>query len=465
MYTNYCPCWWDTTTCEGCGRQVETTMHMLCFCSRGTEVWRACKLALPCIVKESWSFVDTFSRLRTSWEAQPELLERWVTICWGIWKSRNEVRHGGKRRPGPVIVRSSLKLLEDFQSANERPSRPRTENQSSTTWKPPPPGSFKVNVDGASGIPSRQLTTSCPEVDGVYGRDVDKEEIFKLLQSNESSDHDICVVPIVGMGGVGKTTLAQLVYNDKRVKDSFDYTTWNCVSENFDVLRILKTIFEQVTATTCDIHDLNLLQVKIRERFGGKKIFVVLDDVWNEKYNVWDDLLRIFRCGTQEIKIIVTTHSENVALVVSTVTIHYLKQLSDEECWLLFAEHAFKNGNSHKYLDLEVIGKGIVHKCKDLPLAAKTLGGLLRSKEDPREWEKILKSDMWDLPEGKSDILPALRLSYHYLLSHLKRCFAYCLILPKDYEFRKEDLVLLWMAEDLLQQCKGNARMEERGEW
>ena len=132
----------------------------------------------------------------------------------------------------------------------------------------------------------------------MYGRDVDKEEIFKLLQSNESSDHDICVVPIVGMGGVGETTLAQLVYNDKRVKDSFDYTTWNCISENFDILRILKTIFEQITATTCDIQDLNLLQVKIRERFGGKKIFVVLDDVWNEKYNVWDDLLRVFRYGT-----------------------------------------------------------------------------------------------------------------------------------------------------------------------
>ena len=132
---------------------------------------------------------------------------------------------------------------------------------------------------------------------------------------------------------------------------------------------------------------------------------------------------------------------------------------------MLFAKHAFKNGNSHEYLDLEVIGKGIVHKCKGLPLAAKTRRGLLRSKEDPREWEKILKSDMWDLPEGKSDILPALRLSYHYLSSHLKRCFAYCLILPKDHEFRKEDLVLLWMAEDLLQQCKGNARMEERGEW
>ena len=79
---------------------------------------------------------------------------------------------------------------------------------------------------------------------------------------------------------------------------------------------------------------------------------------------------------------------------MGTITIHYLKQLSDEECWLLFAIHAFKNGNSHEYPDLEVIGKGIVHKCKGLPFATKTLGGLLRSKEDPREWEKTLKSDM-----------------------------------------------------------------------
>ena len=102
--------------CEVCGRQVETIMHMLCFCSRGTEVWSSSKLTLPCNVQESWSFVDTFSRLRVSWEAQQGLLERWVTICWGIWKSRNEVQ----RRPSLVIVRSSLKLLEDFQSAKEK---------------------------------------------------------------------------------------------------------------------------------------------------------------------------------------------------------------------------------------------------------------------------------------------------------------------------------------------------------
>ena len=87
----------DSNTCEDCGRQAETTMHVLCFCSRGTEAWKESKLAMPCNIQESWSFVDTFSRLRTGWIAQPGLLERWVSICWGIWKSKNEVRGGGKR--------------------------------------------------------------------------------------------------------------------------------------------------------------------------------------------------------------------------------------------------------------------------------------------------------------------------------------------------------------------------------
>ena len=146
------------------------------------------------------------------------------------------------------------------------------------------------------------------------------------------------------------------------------------------------------------------------------------------------------------------------------ISTHLLKQLSDEECWWLFAQHAFKNGNSHEYPNLEVIGKRIVQKCKGLPLAVKTLGGLLHSKQEPKQWNKILKSDIWDSPKGESNILPALRLSYHYLPSYLKRYFAYCSIFPKDYKFKKKDLVQLWMAEDLLQQSKGNGRLVEIGE-
>ena len=89
--------------CEACGRHIETIMQMLYFCSRGIKVWSSSKLTLPFNVQESWSFMDTFSRLRVCWAAQQGLLERWVTICWGIWKSKNEVQHGGKRIFNEII--------------------------------------------------------------------------------------------------------------------------------------------------------------------------------------------------------------------------------------------------------------------------------------------------------------------------------------------------------------------------
>ncbi|XP_050284024.1 putative disease resistance protein At3g14460 [Quercus robur] len=264
------------------------------------------------------------------------------------------------------------------------------------------------------------------------------------------------------MGGVGKTTLARLVYNDNRVKENFDLKAWVCVSDTFDSFRIAKTILEEITLSNCDIHSLNLLQIRIRESLKGKKFLLVLDDVWNEEYIAWDKLVTMLRCGAKEIKIIITTRSENVATIVQPISIHHLMQLSDEECWLLFAKHAFKNGELN--LDKELVGRKIVCKCKGLPLAAKAVGGMLQSKQDLREWNHILESDIWDLPGGESSILPALRLSYNYLPSHLKRCFTYCSIFPKDFEFSKEELVLLWMAEDLLLKPKGNGSMEEIGE-
>ena len=323
---------------------------------------------------------------------------------------------------------------------------------------------LRLEKVAAAELPSRPLTTSCPEEYGVFGRDKDMEAIFEKFQSDDVSVNGICVVPIVGMGGLGKTTLARVIYNDKRVKESFDLKAWVCISEKYDYFRIAKTILEEVTSSACDIQTMNLLQNKIREKFMEKKVFLVLDDIWNENYDDWVELLKVFICGAQEIKIIVTTRSEKVALKVGTISAYFLNEFSIQECWSLFEKHAFKNGSSSEFPILEEIGRQIVQKCKGLPLAAKALGGLLRFEEDPRKWTEVLKSSIWDLPIENNGILPALRLSYYYLPPHLKRCFAYCSILPKDYEFKKEELVLLWMAEDLLKQSEGNGRMEKIGE-
>ncbi|XP_060675162.1 putative disease resistance RPP13-like protein 1 [Ziziphus jujuba] len=313
----------------------------------------------------------------------------------------------------------------------------------------------------------RPATTSLIDESEVYGRDEDKDDIIKLLLKDDEGGNKVSVIPIVGMGGVGKTTLAQSVYNDHRVEKHFKLKSWVCVSEEFDICKVTKTILCSITKSHYHFYDstnLDMLQSMLKERLMGKKFLIVLDDVWNKNYVNWENMSKPFKYGAKGSKILVTTRSKIVAQIMCTVPNHYLGQLNDEDCWKLFGKHAFENGDFSSRSNLETIGRKIVEKCKGLPLAAKTLGGLLRTKVEVREWERILDSKIWDLSDNESNILPALRLSYNHLPSHLKRCFAFCSIFPKDYKFRKHQLVLLWMAENLLQPPKRNKRMEDAGD-
>ncbi|XP_059441187.1 putative disease resistance RPP13-like protein 1 [Corylus avellana] len=179
------------------------------------------------------------------------------------------------------------------------------------------------------------------------------------------------------MGGIGKTTLAQLVYKDKRVNEHFDFKAWVCVSDEFDVFRVTKTVLEAVTSSTCNMKDLNLLQVTLQDKLMGKKFILILDDVWNENYADWEILSSPFRSGARGSTVIVTTRNDNVASIMRAVSTDRLKPLLEDDCWLLFEKYAFHDGNFDARSQLEVIGRQIVKRCEGLPLAAKAIGSLL----------------------------------------------------------------------------------------
>ncbi|KAL4612496.1 hypothetical protein ACB092_08G203700 [Castanea dentata] len=312
--------------------------------------------------------------------------------------------------------------------------------------------------EGVEGRSSQRVpTTSLVDPETIiYGRVDDKTAIVNLLLSNDvaSNNHSAGVIPIVGMGGVGKTTLARDIYNNQRVIDHFSLKAWVCVSKEFDVPKITKNILEAVSSETYNTTDFNLIQAKLKDNLMGKKCLLILDDVWNEKGDDWELLSIPFKYGTSGSRIIVTTRNESVASIMRPIQIFHLNKLSKDDCWLLFANHAFENGKSDAYPELKKIGEEIIKKCDGLPLAAKTLGCLLHSNLDVEDWNKILKSEIWSLPNDGGNILPALRISYNYLPSHLKQCFAYFSIFPKNYLFKKEELVQLWMGEGFLQQHK-----------
>ncbi|KAB2607315.1 disease resistance RPP13-like protein 1 [Pyrus ussuriensis x Pyrus communis] len=329
---------------------------------------------------------------------------------------------------------------------------------------------FGLKDTGTSAKESRSLPSSdVLDEKLVVGRDGDKGKIIELLSRKyeHAGAVNFGVVAIVGMAGVGKTTLAQLVFNNKddAMKD-IELKVWVSVSDDFDVVRVTKAILESITSRPVQVEEFSKMQHDLSEQLRGKKFLIVLDDIWDKDdydlYDLWTRLQSPFGVGAGGSKIIVTTRDRNVAKITGAAGVHNLECMADDDCMEIFERHAFGEINNGKPVNYEVIRTKIVGKCCGLPLAARTLGGLLR-RQEKEEWGEILDNKLWNLAD-KSGLLPVLKLSYHYLPSHLKRCFAYCSILPNDYEFGEKQLVLLWMAEGLIQQKHDdNKQMEDLG--
>ncbi|TYH93217.1 hypothetical protein ES332_A13G237900v1 [Gossypium tomentosum] len=308
----------------------------------------------------------------------------------------------------------------------------------------------------------RRETLSSVDSSDVIGRDEDKEKIINMLRK-PSKDRNVPVIPIAGLGGLGKTTLAQLVYNDDRVITLFPLKIWICVSEEFDLSRLLKLIIQSVK---CDDLPLNALQDRLRSLLNDKKFLLVLDDVWNENQAKWVQLRNLLRSkdGLSQNKIIVTTRSLKVASIMSSIPPYGPKGLSLENCLTLFTKWAFNDGEERHYPNLIRIGKEIVKKSKGIPLAVITLGSLLFKKTNESDWISIKESEIWRLEQKENDILPELKLSYNHLPSSLQRCLAFFSLYKKDAIYNSNEVIRLWMANGLLEHPKRKQEWEDVGE-
>ncbi|XP_024039265.1 disease resistance protein RGA2-like [Citrus clementina] len=311
---------------------------------------------------------------------------------------------------------------------------------------------FVENVSNNVKKPERVRTTSLIDKGEVFGRVDEKNELLSKLLCDSSEQHPH-IISLVGFGGIGKTTLAQLAYNDDEVKINFEKVIWACVSDTFEEIRVAKAIIEGLgeSKKASGLSEFQSLMSHIHRSIGGKKFFLVLDDVWDGDSNKWDPFFFCLKNGLHGSKILVTTRNESIARMMGTTesdTIS-IEQLAEEECWLFSKQLAFFGRCFEDCERLEPIGRKIARKCKGLPLAAKVIGNLLRSKITVKEWQRMLDSEMWKLEEIGQGLLAPLLLSYNDLPSNsmVKRCFSYCVVFPNDYSMNKEELISLWMAQ------------------
>ncbi|PHU08348.1 hypothetical protein BC332_24837 [Capsicum chinense] len=280
----------------------------------------------------------------------------------------------------------------------------------------------------------------------MVGRDDQRKRLVEDLTRSYSSKPK--VIPIVGMGGIGKTTLANEVYNDACIHSHFDVCAWATVSQQQNVKEILLSLLRSTKSDTFDMNDEAKLADRLQKSLKGKRYLIVLDDIW--KTEAWDAVRLCFPSENKGSGILLTTRNTEVARDAGTENLSLQMDLmGPDESWNLFKSVAFANEALPS--EFETIGKQIAEKCHGLPLTIAVVAGLLRSKRAIEDWENVAK-DVKSFVTNDADerCSRVLRLSYNHLPSDLKTCLLHFGIFPEDSEIPAKKLMRSWMAEGFL---------------
>ncbi|XP_037451289.1 putative disease resistance protein RGA3 isoform X1 [Triticum dicoccoides] len=297
----------------------------------------------------------------------------------------------------------------------------------------------------------------------VYGRAQEKSYIIELI-TERKSDAGVTVLPIVGIAGVGKTTLAQLVYNDQDLKSQFDLRIWIWVSSSFDETRVTREMLDFVSLGA---HEgkcrFPKLPEVLKDRVKSKRVLLILDDIWDDISDCqWNNLLAPFKSDNAKgSMILVTTRIPSVAKKRGTTGPINLHGLKNGDFWLMFKAFAFGEENYEEQASLGELGRQIAKGLHGNPLAAQTAGTLLREHLTVDHWNNILKNGDWKSLQLSSGIMSALKLCYDQLPYNLQQCFSYCSVFPYGYHFLAEELVRMWISQGFVKCNHSSMILEE----
>ncbi|XP_019150614.1 PREDICTED: putative late blight resistance protein homolog R1B-16 isoform X2 [Ipomoea nil] len=286
----------------------------------------------------------------------------------------------------------------------------------------------------------------------------DKEFKMILDKLTQQSAKQLQVVSIVGMGGIGKTTLAGEVYKDPSITSYFYKQAWVTVSQEYTEVQMLRCLIGCVSASSDDeqsSNDPGELAEMLRKRLKDEKYLIVIDDIWSKK--AWDSVQRCFPNDNNGSRILLTSRLREVAEYAASSgnSIINMPFLDANESWNLYCNVFGKT----EFLPMfELIGRDIVKKCKGLPLAITLVASLLsKTEEKVEKWKNVAESVIGDSNEACSSVLS---LSYNQLPHPSKACFLYFGVFPEDYEIPVKKLVKLWAAEGFFE-AVNNKNLEE----
>ncbi|RCV09239.1 hypothetical protein SETIT_2G011300v2 [Setaria italica] len=319
---------------------------------------------------------------------------------------------------------------------------------------------FKFSKDGTCTSleqhdDDRETSSRLPEKP-IIGRNREKQEIINLLSAGTNNDETV-IISIHGLGGMGKSTLAQLIYNDAQFK-KYDHRIWVYVSRDFSLKKIGSSIISliPIEGGQQNRDTLEAINQCLDNLFSGKKVLIVLDDLWEEKDTELGKLRSMLQVGKKgtTIDVIVTTRNEDIARKVSTCPPYKLDALNDYTCWEIIKRYSMFE-DQHYQERLLNIGLDIAKKCAGVALAAQTLGYMLQSK-DLDGWIEINNSYIWnESSQDNGGVLPSLKLSYERMQPQLRICFSYCAIFPKGHNIAEDDLIHQWIALGFIKPSKG----------